>query len=78
VSVLDGTFHTIPTVGSLWGVSFCSRLNPYRGKAINSITAKSVLAGTTTSHLKGFLLAKHTAHKNPHHDEPFSPPAAWF
>ena len=55
--MLDGTFHTIPTVGSLWGVSFCSRLNPYRGKAINSITAKSVLAGTKNSHLKGFLLA---------------------
>jgi hypothetical protein len=25
-----------------------------------------------------FLLAKHTSHKHPHHDEPFSPLAPWF
>jgi hypothetical protein len=49
---------------------------------VNSLTAKSVLAGTKNSRLEGFLLAKHlkhTAHKHHHHDgELFSPPAAWF
>ena len=36
----------------------------------NSLTAesKSVLAGTKKSRSEGFLLAKHTAHKYPHHD----------
>ena len=37
----------------------------------NSLTAKSVLAGTKISHSEGFLLVKHlkhTAHKHHHHD----------
>jgi hypothetical protein len=32
------------------------------------LTTKSVQAGTTKSRLRGFWLAKHTAHKHPHHD----------
>ncbi len=34
----------------------------------NSFTAKSIPAGTKNSRSEGFLLAKHTAHKHPHHD----------
>ena len=42
------------------------------------LSPKSVLAGTKNSPSKGFLLAKHTAHKYPHHNEPFPPPVAWI
>jgi hypothetical protein len=38
---------------------------------LNSLIAKSVLAGMKNSHSEGFLLAKqlkHTAHKHHHHD----------
>jgi hypothetical protein len=42
----------------------------------NSLAAKSIFAKNSQS--EGFLLAKHTAHKHLHHDEPFSTPAAWF
>jgi hypothetical protein len=45
---------------------------------LNSLTSKSVLAGMKNTRSEGFLLAKHTAHKCPHHDEPFSPPVAWL
>ncbi len=34
--------------------------------------------GDKNSCLEDFLLAKHTLHKHPHHDEPVSPPVAWF
>jgi hypothetical protein len=37
--------------------------------AVKLLTAKSVLVGTKNSHSEGFLLAKYTAHKHPHHDE---------
>jgi hypothetical protein len=43
VFVVDGTFGTIPTVEILRGRSFCSCRNLI---AVNSLTAKSVLAGT--------------------------------
>jgi hypothetical protein len=43
-----------------------------------SLTPKFVLAGTKNSRSEDFLLAKHTSHKHPHHDEPFSRLAAWF
>ena len=39
---------------------------------------KCVPTGTKDSHLEDFWLAKHTSHKHPHHDEPFSHLAAWF
>jgi hypothetical protein len=45
---------------------------------VNSLTPKSVPAGTKNSRLEDFFLAKHTSHKHPHHDEPFSRLAAWF
>ena len=48
------------------------------GKVIKGLTAKCVPAGTKNSLSEDFLLAKHTSHKHPHHDEPFSPLAAWF
>jgi hypothetical protein len=35
-------------------------------------------AGTENSLSEDFLLAKHTSHKHPHHDEPLSPLASWF
>ena len=41
----------------------------------NSFTSKCVLAETKKSQSEGFWLAKHTAHKHPHHDEPFPPPS---
>jgi hypothetical protein len=47
-------------------------------KVINSLTAKCVPAGTKNSRSEDFLLAKHTSHKHPHHDVPFSRLAAWF
>jgi hypothetical protein len=34
--------------------------------------------GTKNSRSEDFLLAKHTSHKHPHHDVPFSRLAAWF
>ena len=37
-------------------------------KTLNSLTPKSVLAGPKNSRSKDFWLAKHTAHKYPHHD----------
>ena len=40
------------------------------GKAVNSLTAKSVPTGTKNSHAEGFLLAKH---KHSHHDGAISP-----
>ncbi len=45
---------------------------------VNSLTAKSVLAGTKNSHLEGFLLAKHKHTNIPTMTEPFPPPAPWF
>ena len=44
----------------------------------NSLTAKCVPAGTKNSSSEDFLLAKHTSHKHPYHDEPFSSQAACF
>ena len=40
--------------------------------AFNSLTSTCVPAGTKNSRSEDFLLAKHTSHKHPHHDEPFS------
>ena len=36
---VKGTFRTIPTIENLWSGSFCSRLNPNRGKVVNSFTS---------------------------------------
>jgi hypothetical protein len=50
-------------------------------KLLNSLAAKSVLAGTKNSRSEGFLLAKHlkhTAHKHHHHDGAVSPQAPLF
>ena len=49
-----------------------------RGKAVNSVTAKSVPTGTKNSHTEGFLLAKHKHTNIPTMMGPFPPPAAWF
>ena len=56
----------------------CPGENKYLCQQLNSLTLQSVLAGMKHFHSEGFWLAKHTAHKHPHHDEPFSPSAAWF
>jgi hypothetical protein len=53
-------------------------LRYWRIKQLNSLTPKCVPAGMKNSRLEDFLLAKHTSHKHPHHDEPFSRLAAWF
>ena len=47
-------------------------------KHLNSLTPKSVLAGTKNSHSEGFWLAKHKNTNIPTMMEPFSSPAAWF
>jgi len=56
---------------------YCSALHVDGGR-LNSLTPKSVLLGTKNSFPEDFLLAKHTSHKHPHHDEPFSPLESWF
>jgi len=48
------------------------------GIMFNSITPKSVPAGTKNSRSQGFWLAKHKDTNIPTMMEPFSPPAAWF
>ncbi len=48
-------------------------------KLLNSLDAKSVLAGTKNSRSEDFLLAKqlkHTVHKHHHHDGAISPSSA--
>ena len=47
----------------------------YKRKAVEVVR---IPAGTKHSRLEDFLLGKHTSHKHPHHDEPFSRLAAWF
>ncbi len=42
------------------------------GAQLNSLTPKSVLAGTKNSRSEGFWLAKLQAHKHPHHAEAVS------
>ena len=49
-----------------------------RGKAVNSLTAKSVPTVTKNSREEGFLLAKHKHTNIPTMMGPFPPPAAWF
>jgi hypothetical protein len=49
-----------------------------RGKAVNSLTAKSVPTGKKNSRAEGFLLAKHKHTNIPTMMGPFPPPAAWF
>jgi hypothetical protein len=44
---------------------------------INSLTPKSVLAGTKNSRSEGFLLVKHKHTNIPTTMEPFAPPTAW-
>ena len=45
---------------------------------LNSLTAKSILAGTKYSRSEGFLIAKHKHANIPIMTEPFPPPAPWF
>ena len=40
---------------------------------VNSLRAKSIPSGTKNSRSEGYSLAKHTAHKHPHHDEAVCP-----
>ena len=59
----------------------CFRLRVFlvTNNAVNSLTDKCVPAGTKNSlSSEDFLLVKHTSHKHPHHDEPFSLLVAWF
>jgi hypothetical protein len=44
----------------------------------DSLTPKSIPAGTKNSCSEGFWLARHKATNIPTMMEPFSPPAAWF
>ena len=55
-----------------------STLLLYWIKQLNSLTPKSVPAGTKNSRSEGFLLAKHKHTNIPTLMEPFSSPAAWF
>jgi hypothetical protein len=45
---------------------------------INSLTPKSILAGTKNPRSKGFWIAKHMHANIPTMMEPFPPPMAWF
>ena len=45
---------------------------------LNSLTPKSVPAGTKNLRSEGFLLVKHKHTNIPTMMEPFAPPAAWF
>ena len=47
-------------------------------KQLDSLTPKSVPAGTKNSRSEGFWLAKHKDTNIPTMMEPFSSPAAWF
>jgi hypothetical protein len=51
---------------------------PLQNQPFNSLTPKSVLAGTKNSRTEGFLLVKHKHTNIPTMMEPFAPPAAWF
>ena len=53
-------------------------LKPTDNRPINSLTPKSVPAGTKNSRSEGFLLAKHKHTNIPTMMEPFFSPAAWF
>ncbi len=48
------------------------------GKLLNSLTPKSVPAGTKNSRSEGVLLTKHKHTNIPTMMEPFPPPAPWF
>ena len=50
---------------------------PSRIGTVNSLTPKSVPAGTKNSRSEGFLLVKHKHTNIPTMMEPFAPPAAW-
>jgi hypothetical protein len=72
--------------------NYCRHLNPSHREtllslhlacellwmAVNSLTPKSVLAGTKNSCSEGFLLTKHKHTNIPTMMEPFPPPAPWF
>ncbi len=62
------------------GDGSCNRIkvlgDPLRN--LNSLTPKSVPAGTKKPRLEGFWLAKHKDTNIPTMMEPFSSPAAWF
>jgi hypothetical protein len=45
---------------------------------LNSLTPKSIPAGTKNSRSEGCLLGKHNHTNIPTMMEPFAPPAAWF
>jgi hypothetical protein len=47
-------------------------------QVVQTVTPKSVLAGTKYSRSEGFWLTKHKDTNIPTMMEPFSPPAAWF
>jgi len=61
--------------GTLFGGG-ASQMGP--SLILNSLTPKSVLAGTKNSLSEGFWLAKHKNTTILTMMEPFSPPAAWF
>jgi hypothetical protein len=46
-------------------------------RLVNSLTPKSVPAGTKNSRSEGFLLVKHKHTNIPTMMEPFAPPTAW-
>ena len=54
-----------------------NKKNCNKSLILNSLTPKSVLAGTKNSRSEGFLLVKHKHTNIPTMMEPFAPPAAW-
>ena len=54
-----------------------NKKNCNKSLILNSLTPKSVLAGTKNSRSEGFLLVKHKHTNIPTMMEPFLPPTAW-
>ena len=73
-SFLSLTHYTF----NIWLGTDTMALKDTQRRLINSLTPKSVLAGTKNSRSKGFWLAEHKNTTIPTMMEPFPPPAAWF
>ncbi len=77
-STLDHTLLYIPVVHRVIQHTDIARINITGFVEFNSLTPKSVLAGTKNSCSEGFWLAKHKHTHIPTMMEPFPPPSAWF
>jgi hypothetical protein len=75
---LCAAYESFATINQINGNMQILSAKKYGPLICNSLTPKSVLAGTKTSPSKGFWLAKHKHTNIPTMMEPFPPPAPWF